>query len=242
MIPLLLVVAGAFALALGWLVLRRLGSGARVGRIIAATPVVGILRARSVAQGGRSRYLGVRGRIDSGEAFEDEHQRPLVYHRTRLETRAGPGSGSAWTAIEDERRVVPFDLSDGPDAIAVDGEALGEGLVVVTREAEGTAGEIPDRLPGGIPPATPVRLRIELLSTVDHALVLGVPMVDPLRGPIMRPGFGRPLVLTNLERNEAIRLLAAGRRGETRLAAALLAAGLGLTGLGLAWGVIDALR
>jgi hypothetical protein len=236
-IPLFLVVAGVVALAAGWLVLRRLGSGARVGRILAATPVVGVLRARSLAEGGPGRYVGVHGRIDSGQAFEDEHQRPLVYHRTRLET----GSGFAWTAVEDVRRVVPFELSDGPDTIAVDGDALDEGLIVVTRQAEGSAGEIPDRVPDGIPPATPVRLRIELLSTVDHALVLGVPVLDQVRGPILRPGFGRPLILTNLERDEAIRLLAAGRRGETRLASALLAGGVALTGLGLAWGVIDAL-
>lgn len=237
MIPISLVVAGALALAAGWLVLRRLGTGARIGRILAATPLVEVGRARSLAGSGAGRYVAVHGRIDSGQAFEDEVQRPLVYRRTRLET----WSGSAWTAVGDVRQVVPFEVSDGADSIAVDEEALDEGLIVVTRVADGTAGEIPDRVPQGTPTATPVRLRIELLSTVDHALLLGVPAVDPVRGPMLRPGLGRPLVLTNLEREEAIRLLASGHRGETRLASALLAGGVALVALGLAWWVVDAL-
>lgn len=238
MIPLLLVVTGVIALASGWLAMRRLGPGARIGRILAVTPVVDITQARALAEQGAARYVGVAGRIDSDHEFEDEHQRPLVFRRTRLETR----SGSAWTTLTDLRQVVPFELSEGTDTIAVDGNSLGEGLVVVVREAEGTAGEIPDRIPDGTPPATPVRLRIEQLSSVDHALALGVPDLDPDLGPILRPGPGRPLILTNLERSEAMRLLAVGRRGTARAASALLAGGVALAGLGLAWGMFDALR
>jgi hypothetical protein len=236
-IPLVLVGAGVVALAGGWLAMRRLGSSARIGRILAATPVVPIASARALAERGATRYVGVTGRIDAREEFEDEHHRPLVYRRSRLET----GSASGWVSVEDVRDTVPFELVEGLDTIAIDGHDLDDGLVVVTRESTGTAGEIPDRLPGGTPPGTAVRLRVEQLSSVDHALVLGIPVLDSTRGPMLRPGLGRPLILTNLARDEAMRLLAAGRRGTAGLASAMLAGGVALIVLAVAWGVVDAL-
>lgn len=234
MTPLLLVLAGLAALVAGWLLMRRLGTGARIGRILAATPVVPVARAIELAGQGSHRYVAVGGRIGSAEEFEDEAGRPLVFRRTRLELRRGSG----WTAVEDRREVVPFDVAGGLETMAVDADALGEGLVVVTRESEGTAGEIPDRVPPGTDPATPVRLRVEHVSSIDHALVLGVPSVDPERGPMLRPGLGRPLVLTTLEPAEAMRLLAAGRRGATIAISALLAGGLVTLAAGLLWAVV----
>jgi hypothetical protein len=236
-IPLLLVIAGGVALAAGWLALRSLGPGVRIGRILAATRIVPVARARQLAEAGARRYVGVQGRVDSEAEFEDEHHRPLVYRRTRLEAVAGRRR----TAVDDRREAVPFEVAEGMDWIAVDGDALGEGLVVVSREAGGTAGEIPDRAPEGMDPATPLRLRIEQVSSVEHAIVLGVPELDPERGPILRPGFGRPLVLTTLERPEAMRLLAGGRVATTRLAAALLGGGAALVALGALWGIVDVL-
>lgn len=235
MIPSLLVVIGAVGLAAGWLTMRRLGSRARLGRILASTPVVAVAQARLLAERGDRRYVGVRGRIDSDEEFEDEHGRPLVYRRQRLETR----SGSTWVTAEEARQTAPFDVSEGLDTIAIDGNALDTGLIVVPREAEGVAGEIPDRLPPGTPPQTVTRLRIELLSSVDHALALGVPVLDPSRGPLLVPGLGRPLILTNLERDEALRLLAAGARGTLRLASGLAAGGIATAIVGVAWAILD---
>ena len=237
MLPLLLVAAGLAALVAGWLAMRRLGGRARIGRILAVTPVVSVAEARTIAEQGGGRYVGVLGRVDSDQEFEDENQRPLVFRRTRLET----GSRGTWTAVEDVREVVPFEITETLASIAVDADSLGDGLVVVTREAEGTAADVPDRVPEGTPADTPVRLRIELLSSVEHALVLGVPILDPARGPILRPGFGRPLILTTLERDDAMRLLASGRQRTAYLTTALLAAGVALVVIGIAWGVIDAL-
>jgi hypothetical protein len=236
-IPPILVLAGLAALAGGWLAMRRLGGRARVGRILAVTPIVSVADARALAERGGPRYIGVRGRVDSEQAFEDEHQRPLVLRRTRLETR----TGSRWTAVEDRREVVPFHVGEALATIGVDGTALEDGLVTVVREAEGTASDVPGRLPDGTPPETPVRLRIEQLSIVDHALVLGVPVLDAEAGPILRPGFGRPLILTTLERDEAMRVLASGRQGTARTATALLLAGLALVLVGLLWAVVDVL-
>lgn len=236
-IPLVLVATGVVALAAGWLAMRRIGPGARIGRILASTPVVSIATARQLAEARTNRYVGVGGRLDSEAAFEDEHGRPLVLRRTRLELASGGG----WRTIEDYRDVVPFGLSEGLDTIAVDGDALDEGLVVVRRESNGTAGEIPERLPAGTPPTTPVRMRQALLTTVDHAMALGVPVMDPSLGPVLRPGLGRPLIVSTLETGEAMRVLAGDRRGSARIATALLAGAVVLLASGLAWTVIDAL-
>lgn len=236
MTPLLLVLLGCVALAAGWIVLRRVGPGARIGRIIASTPVVPVDRARELALTGTVRYVAVGGRIDSEQEFLDENERPLVFRRTRLELRGPRG----WASVSDRRESVPFEVAGGLERLAVDADALDEGLVTVERESTGTAGEIPDHLPEGTDPATPARLRIQFLSTVDHGLVMGVPVNDPELGPVMRPGLGRPLVVTTLEPAEAMRLLAIDHRGSTRLASALLAAGALVVVAGTLWAVLDA--
>jgi hypothetical protein len=235
-IPLLLVAAGLVALAAGWLAMRRLGPGARIGRILAATKVVEMGQAVAIASSGQARYVGVGGRVDAEEPWEDEGGRPLVFRRSRLERR----DRNRWTPFEEDRRVVPFELAGALERIEVDGEVLDEGLVVVTRESEGTAAEIPDRVPPGTPPTTPIRLRVEFVSAVDHALVLGVPVQEGDR-VVMRPGLGRPLILTTLEPAEAMRLLASGRQRATRVITVLLGSGLVAIAIGVGWAVVDAI-
>ena len=230
---LLLLVAGLVAFATGWILVRRLGARARVGRILASTPVVAVDEAVRLASGA-PRYVGVGGRLDSDHEFLDENERPLIFRRSRLELR----DGSKWRTVTDNREVVPFGLAGGLATIAIDGDALDEGLVVVVRESEGTAGEIPDLVPEGTPATTSARLQVELLSTVDHALALGVPTLGPDGTPILRPGMGRPLVLTTLEPAEAMRVLAAGHRTSTRLGALLMGGGVAVATVGLVWTVI----
>ena len=135
----------------------------------------------------------------------------------------------------------PFEVVDGLDRIAIDVDAIDEGLVVVIRESEGTAAEIPDRMPEGTPPETPVRLRVEQLSSVDHAIACGVPVRDAERGAVLRAGLGRPLIVTTLEPDEAMRLLAVGRADTTRVVAALLGIGVVATVVGIGWWVVDAI-
>jgi hypothetical protein len=236
-IPLVLIVGGMLAVIAAWWLLRGMGPGARIGRIIAATRVVPVSRAVALAGEGAPRYVGVLGRVDAAETLEDENQRPLVLRRRRLELQ----DGRRWTAFEDVREVVPFEISEGLDRIAVDGGALDDGLVVVSRESVGIAGDLGDRVPDGTDPSTPARLRMDILTSVDHALVIGVPTVDPDRGPILRPGLNRPLILTNLEPNEAIRLLGEGKRGTTRTISLLLGGGTAAVLGGVAWALIDAL-
>jgi hypothetical protein len=234
-IPLILVLVGVVALGAGWWLLRALGPRARVGRILAATPLVDVGRAVELATSGEARYVGVGGRLDADEPWEDENGRPLVFRRSTLERR----DGDRWVPFETDRRLVPFEVSGALERIRVDGDALDDGLIVVTRESTGTAADIPDRVPSGTPPETPIRLRVDLLGAVDHAVVLGVPTMTDA-GPVLRAGLGRPLILTTLEPAEAMRVLAQGRQNTTRLISALLAGGGVVIVIGLAWLAVDA--
>ena len=54
------------------------------------------------------------------------------------------------------------------------------------RESVGTAADVPDRVPDGTPPDRVVRLRVEQVSSVEHAIVLGVPVATPGAEPDVR--------------------------------------------------------
>ena len=96
-------------------------------------------------------------------------------------------------------------------------------------------------MPPATPPTTPIRLRIEQLSAVEHAIGPGTP-VDVAGRPQMTAGMGRPLIITTLEVPEAMRVLGGGP-SSTRplLAVACLAGGLILLSAGLGWAVFEAL-
>jgi hypothetical protein len=113
--------------------------------------------------------------------------------------------------------------------------------VVLPRESSGTAGEIPERMPADLPGRSPVRFRVSLVSAVEHAIVLGVPIQESDGAAMLTAGLGRPLVLTTLEIPEAMRILGGGRRARPILAVGLLAGGLILSGAGLLWAIARAL-
>jgi hypothetical protein len=89
-------------------------------------------------------------------------------------------------------------------------------------------------------------MRVHQVSSVEHAIVLGVPLPTDAGTDVgsdgpharMTAGLGRPLVLTVLEPSEAMRVLAADGTGRTRLAAACLAAGAALVIAALAWAAL----
>jgi hypothetical protein len=205
-----------------------------VARLLATTPRLSVDEARVLAERGERRYVRVDGRLDSEQDFEDHDHRPLVFRRTRLLAR----SGRRWEQLGERREQVPFEVREGLSGIAIDTDALDRGLVVVTRETVGVAADIPDRLPPTMPPATPVRFEIDQVSSVEHAIVLGVPVRNGHAEPAMTAGLGRPLVLTTLEPDEAMRVLAGGEL-RPRLATALLAVGAALGILGVAWLIVD---
>jgi hypothetical protein len=234
--PLIPLVAGLGALVAGVLVLRTYGPSYRVGRLLASTPTVSLSEARLLAAQGPQRYVRVSGRIDADDEFEDDAHRPLVFRRTRLQLRGRAG----WISFEDRRERVRFDVRDGLEAIEVDDAALYTGLIVVPRESVGRAADLADRVPPGTPVEAPVRLWVEQVSSVEHAIVLGVPGLGEAGEPRLSAGLGRPLVLTTLEPDEAMRVLTGGHPRRPLVAAVCLAGGLALIVVGLVLAVIGA--
>ena len=237
--PLIPIALGLLALATGVAILRTFGPNYRVGRLLAVTPVVTVAEARELASG-PSRYVAIEGRIDSDEAFEDEVHRPLVLRRVRFAT----GSGTRWRTVDEDRAAVDFEVREGLDAISIDHRSLDAGLVVIPRESTGTLADAAEalpaeRMPADLPPSAPLRLRIEQVSSVEHATVTGVPAIDPSTGrPWMTSGLGRPLILTTLERDEAMRVLASGAPRRPLAAAVVMAFGLVALTLGVAWALV----
>jgi hypothetical protein len=229
----LLVLAGIVLLGVALVLVRATGAGYRIGRTLAAAQELPLADVLAEAADGRSSgYLRTTGRISSEEEFPDEHDRPLVFRRKRLQAR----EGREWRSIEDERIAVPFGIEERGAYLAVDIDALGDGLVVVPREATGVASDLPEgTLPSGqaLPPATPVRLRIDQLSAVEHATVAGVVRPGPDGRPHITAGADRPLIVTSLAPAEAMRVLAADHRSGVRLASVLLVAGLATIAAGL---------
>jgi hypothetical protein len=228
MTPAVLLIAAIACLGVALLLLRSLGDRYRVGRLLAAAPLVGIDVARDMAAGDLS-YVRITGRITSDEEFPDENDRPLVFRRKRIQI----SERGTWRTIADEREAVPFGVEARDAFIAVDEAAIGGGLVAILRESVGKLSDLPPGLletdTDGPPADTPARLAIEQLSAVEHATVCGTPVLrDGL--PTMTAGQGRPLVITTLDQPAAMRLLAAGYRPRVLGAAGLLAAAVVLVG------------
>lgn len=212
------------------LLLRTLGPRFRVARLLSAAVEVPIEEAVELARGGAPRYMRVRGRVSSEAEFPDENDRPLVFRRRRLEARTARGT---WRSLEDERLAVPFGVEQRGAFLAVDVEALGDGLVVLPRESEGRASELPEDLRGRLDPESVVRLRIEQVSAVELATIAGVAaLVEGV--PTMTAGLGRPLVLTTLELAAAMRVAAGTGRARVLAVVLLLVAGTALLAIALA--------
>ena len=234
-VPLVFVLLGVAALTVGSIILRSFGPGFRVGRLLSTTPIVPVAEALRLADG-RPRYIGVRGRVDAVDGFEDDAHRPLVLRRARLQVLLD----GRWDVIDDHLEAVDFTLDEGLDSIAIDRSVLGAGLVVVPRESVGTVADAPDRMPPGLDPSLPLRLRVEQVSSIEHAMALGVPMADASGSVHLTAGLGRPLVLTTLEPAEAMRILAAGERRRPMAAAIALVGGLTLLAVGLLLALLSA--
>ena len=246
-IPLVLAGAGALALGIAAAILRSFGPRYRVGRLLAAAPRVSVAEAVRLAEAGETAYVRVDGRIDSADEFEDADHRPLVLRRTRIEWHPAAGAGGhagndlRWRPVgEPEVELAPFVVREGLDEIDVDGEALGDGLVVVPRISVGVVGDLGDRAPADVAADGDARLIVEQVSSVEHATVAGVPRRAPDGRVIIGAGLGRPLLLTTLEQDEAMRVLTGGATSRARLVIACLVAGAVLLGVAALWFFADA--
>jgi len=230
-VPLWLIGLGVVVCLLAGLMLRRIGPGFRIARLLAGAPEVTVSEVATAAAAGQP-YVRVHGRIASDEEFPDDLDRPLVYRRRRLEL-ATDTRARRWRTLEDEVMAVPFGLEERTAFVAVDAARLDDGLTVIVRESVGTAADAPDRVPPGTPPTTPLRHRIHQVSAVEHAFVAGAPRMGEDGAPLLTAGDDRPLILTTLDLPEAMRLLAAGHRRVVVWSTILLTLGLGLVALGI---------
>ena len=228
----LLLASGALLIALSIWSSRRGGTRTRAARLMAGVAPVTPREALLIGDG---HYLAVSGNIDAAEAFEDESHRPLVYRRERVVI----ADGSAWREIERAVRSVPFVISDGAHSVAIDAAQLGDGLVVIERQWDGSVTELaaahrdyqdPESAAlvaqlASAAPTTGARVILEQISTLDRGTAAGL-----LRdGALTTGGAGQPLVLTTLDRREALRILGSGQRAS--LAAGLLTLLLLIAGL-----------
>ncbi|MFZ9218471.1 MAG: hypothetical protein ACO23F_03715 [Candidatus Limnocylindrus sp.] len=242
-----LIVVGVLLVAFGLLLSRRADERTRAGQLLAGlSPVTPTEALRLAAlRGDSSPYLAIKGSIDAAEIFEDENHRPLVYRRERVSIADEGG----WRVIDTAERSLPFVVSDPSSSISIATADLADGLVVVERRWEGSVAELhaaareyqqaeAASLVAAIAardPSRAARVSLEQISSLDRATAAGH-LVDGE----LRAGAGRPLVVTTLERAEALRLL--GSEGRGRLAsstAALAALALGL--LLLLGGIVMAL-
>jgi hypothetical protein len=247
-VALVLALLGAASLAAGAWLLRSTGNAWRVARVLAAARDVPlsevVATATALKQAGESRYLRTHGRISSEEEFPDETERPLVFRRTRLE-RADTRAERGWRTLDDQRLAVPFGIEERGAYLEVDADALGDGLVVVPRQATGLAAEMPPELAAvagaDLPGDTQVRVRIEQISAVEHATVAGVVVRNPDGTLRITAGMGRPLILTTVEPSAAMRLLAGDSRRRVVAAAVTLVVGAGLVATAVAVALLASL-
>lgn len=228
------ILGGLIALGAAMAVVRSFGPRSRIERLLTAAPKVSVAEAIALARAGRAVYIRIDGRIDSEAEFEDADHRPLVLRRTRIQAQRN----GRWEDLDIVREVVPFEIREGLDGIAVDGESVGDGLVVLPRESAGVVGDLHDRAPDDVPDELPARVILEQVSSVEHAIALGVPTMDPSGRPRLGPGRGRPLVLSTLEPEEARRILAGNLTARRRIAAALLLAAAVLVIFGIVAGLL----
>ena len=121
MIAPILILLGLGAGLAGWLLLRRSGSGWRIGRLLSAAPQRSLAQATAVAGSGEDAYIRLHGRIDSDEEFPGDDGKPIVFRRRRLQQRSGR---SSWATFDDDRLAVPFGLAERGDRVAANPESL----------------------------------------------------------------------------------------------------------------------
>ena len=250
----LLLIFGAAAIGLAVWTSRRGGTRTRAARLMAGLAPVSPKEALLVAS---ERYLAVQGSIDAAEAFDDENHRPLVYRRERVLVLEGQATDQkVWRELERAVRSVPFSISDNEKSIAIDAEALADGLVVIERQWEGSVAELAaagreyrDAATAALvsqlaasAPSMSARVILEQISTLDRGTVIG----QLRNGRLTAGGSGRPLVLTTLDRREALRILGSGARGNlamsllTLVALAIGVAAVALALVGIAGDLVNA--
>ncbi|MGI8999723.1 MAG: hypothetical protein ACR2GO_08465 [Candidatus Limnocylindria bacterium] len=233
-----LIVAGVgFALA-SVLVMRSAGARPGVARRLAgpAEWKVGRLLGADRAPG---RPVRLVGRIRCRDPLEmGGGERLVAFHRD-VELRIG----GTWRSIERLRETRSFELWDHDGSLTIDPAQAAEPLIVIPKVWRGDPAELTEphastfaRMSERHGPATEARSITRGINVTDRLFLVAQPRRDASGRMILEPPAGGYLV-TNLELNDAMRLLGGRKR---RLVASAIV-GLGISVVLLAVGVIGLL-
>jgi hypothetical protein len=216
--PLELAFAVAFAvglaLAIGSLFgLRRAGANLAVARRLAGPPEVKIGRLLGT-EALPQRAVRLVGRIRCRDPLEMGAGEQLVAYHRDVEVRIG----GTWRSIERLRETRSFDLWDHDGSLSVDPSLAAEPLIVIPKVWRGDPAELEEphasavaRLAERHGPAIEARATTRTINVTDRLRLLARAAVDEAGRPHLVPPDGGYLV-TNLELDEAMRLLGGGNR------------------------------
>jgi len=221
-----LVVAGMLLAVVSLIGLRAAGARPNVGRRLAGPPQVKVGRLPS--DGALpERAVRVSGRVRCRDPLEmGGGERLVAFHRD-VEVLVG----TTWRSIERLRETRSFDLWDHDGSLPVDPAQAAEPLVVIPKVWRGAAAELEGphasavaRLVERNGPATEARAITRVINVTDHLLILARAKRDGAGRAFLEPPEGGYLI-TNMELDDAMRLLGGRNR---RLVT------LGVLGLGVA--------
>jgi hypothetical protein len=193
--------------------LRRAGARLAVARRLAGPPEVKVgrlLGPEAVPQ----RPVRVVGRIRCRDPLEMGAGEKLVAYHRDVEVRIG----GTWRSIERLRETRSFDLWDHDGSLSVDPSLAAEPLIVIPKVWRGDPAELEEphasavaRLTERHGPAVEARATTRTINVTDRLRLLARAGLDEAGRPRLEPPDGGYLV-TNLELDEAMRLLGGGNR------------------------------
>ncbi|MGI8872686.1 MAG: hypothetical protein ACR2KI_08860 [Candidatus Limnocylindria bacterium] len=231
---------GTLLLLGGTLTIRATGAQLGLGRRFAGArelPVGELLDLGEIP----ARPVRVVGRIRAGDPLQlPEGERLVVFHRD-VEIHAGRGR---WRTVERLRETRSFDLWDHDGSLPLDPARAAEPLVVIPEIWRGTVNELDvthrraaERLVSAAADGIAARAITRTVNIVDRLRVLAIVRRSAAGALELAPPPGG-YVISNLEVDEAIRVLGGPRREliGPALVASFLGAGLLVAALGAAIG------
>ena len=227
-LPAMLLLVGSAVLAAGVLLTRASGGWSSAARRLGAAreaPVGDLVSAAELP----SRPVRVMGRIRCHNPLVSERDDRLVAVHRDVEVRLPDGT---WRTIERLRESRGFDLWDHAGTVPIDPARAAEPLVAIPHVWRGSADELTDaryrsaieRLEADLGPISQARSLTRMVSVVERLQVLAQPRRDAAGSLVLDPPGGG-YVISALDLDAAMRLLAGPRRRMLLSGVGLVAAG-----------------
>lgn len=238
-----IIAAVGLALALTSLLGLR-GAGARPGmaRRLAGPPELKVGQLLGTEDLPR-RPVRLVGRIRCRDPLEMGAGEQLVAYQRDVEVRIG----GTWRSIERLRETRSFDLWDHDGSLSIDPSLAAEPLIVIPKVWLGDPGELEEphasavaRLVERHGPAIEARATTRSINVTDRLRVLARAALDESGRPRLVPPDGGYLV-TNLELDEAMRLLGGRNRRLVKASIVGLAVSIPLVAVGSIGAIVSAL-